>query len=375
MNITVIGPGFTRAGYLGNHVRAFPEWDIACKLAVPGSNYQAQQPALTAPGLEGYQFKTIKGIPIWPGDWRLLYRLVNWAELVHVYHTAFPICTLAAVVAKMRRKPLVVTTADHIVRKAALWRLNSHLAWLLADTVVAYTKEEKQWLVSIGVNEKKIIKVPLGIDVSRLRSHYDEKKKNGYVEEQALKILFVGRKHPDKNLETLIRCMRAVGNSAGRPVKCMLVGRRHREGYAQKLEQLIDKLNLNNVIDFIGEVPDGVNFLDYYANADIFIDIATFGAFEVVVLEAMAFSLPIIVSRRVGVAEIVQKEKCGYIVDPLDEAQIIQTLLALLKNKEKRLQLGQAGYCAVQERYTYRQMTKSLADLYRAMKKDNAVWG
>jgi len=363
MKVAVIGPGFVRAGYIGNHVRAFHNVGVTCKLAAPGRDYQALQTAFSAPGVEGYQFRTEKGLPVWPGDWQLLRRLVNWSDLVHVYHTAFPICTLAAVVAKAYRKPLVVTTTDHVVRKDTLWRLNSHIAWLLADRVVAYTEEEKQWLVTVGVNAAKIVKVPLGINVVRLDSYSSTKNRRRSSDKQ-VQILFVGRKHPDKNLETLIRCIRVVCDKASQPVQCILVGRRQVEEYAQKLERLINDLGLEDVVYFVGEVPDGTSFLNYYVNADVFVDIALFGTFEVVVLEAMAFGLPVVVSERVGVAEVVAHEQCGLVVDPTDDEAVVHALLDLIKHPERRAQLARRSRKAVQERYSYISMVRDLKSIY-----------
>lgn len=375
MKVAVVGPGFVRAGYIGNHVRAFPRVGVTCKLAAPGRGYQLRQPVFCAPGLEFYQFRARKGAPIWPSDWRLLKGLVDWADLVHVYHTAFPVCALAAVVARLRGKPLVVTTADHVVRKSVLWRSSSYVPWLLADRVVAFAEEEVRWLASVGVRAAKVVKVPLGIDVDRLsdftlpQGHTlsrDHTLPQGGCrrDDEPVTVLFVGRKHPDKNLETLIRCVRAVCDRADRPVRCVLVGRRHVERYARRLERLIDDLGLQGAVDFVGDVPDGMDFMDYYARSDIFVDVARFGTFEVVVLEAMAFGLPVVVSERVGVAEIVAAEDCGIVVDPDDGGAIVQALLELVQGRERREQMGSRGRAAARERYDYASMAQALKRLY-----------
>ena len=146
-----------------------------------------------------------------------------------------------------------------------------------------------------------------------------------------------------------------------------LVGREHDARYAAALRQLIAELHAEPVVQYVTEVRDRDEFLNHYVNADVFVDIATYGAFEVVVLEAMAFELPVVVSASVGAADIVRREGCGIVVGPLNEGEITEALLALVSDEGRRQVLGRAGYRAVCERYSYRHMAGQLAALYRRL--------
>jgi glycosyltransferase involved in cell wall biosynthesis len=371
LRLGVVGAGVAREGLIGWHVQEFHRFGVQCKMAYDTYEYIPRHPAVSWPelGVEAYNLRCLKTIPLNRISYQILSRVIRWADLVHVYHTAYPTSGIGALMAWLYRKPLVVTTADHVVHKGLLYRLNSYIPWLLADWIVAYVERERQWLSCIGVKPDRVSVIPLSIDVSRHAGYYQSKRQNsrrgmdkGYIE-----VLFAGRKHPDKNLHTLIRCAVHVARQSEAPVRFTLVGREHDIRYAATLRRLITELRAESVVCYVTEIQDRDEFLDCYVNADIFVDIAAYGAFEVVVLEAMAFELPVIVSNTVGAAEIVHSEGCGLVVGPFDEGEIVDALLTLIRDEDKRSRLGRAGYQAVCERYTYRAMAGQLAVLYREL--------
>jgi glycosyltransferase involved in cell wall biosynthesis len=371
LKLGIVGAGIAREGLIGCHVREFHHLGVTCKMAYDTYKYVPRHPVISWPelGVEAYNLRCLKTIPLNRISYQILSRVVRWADVVHVYHTAYPTSVIGALMARLYHKPLVVTTADHVVHKGLPYRLSSYIPWLLADRIVAYVEGEREWLASVGVKSKRVSLIPLAIDVARHAEHHRSRRKEsrrglqkGYIE-----VLFAGRKHPDKNLHTLIRCAVRVARQSEVPVRFTLVGREHDTRYAAALRRLIVELHAESVVHYVTEVRDRDAFLDHYVSSDVFVDIAAYGAFEVVVLEAMAFELPVVVSRTVGAAEIVAREGCGIVVGPLDEGAIVRTLLALVGDEEERLRLGQAGYRAVCERYTYRRMAEQLAALYQTL--------
>jgi glycosyltransferase involved in cell wall biosynthesis len=371
IKIGIVGAGIARAGLIGWHVQEFHRFDVACKMAYDTYDYVPRHPVISWPekGVEAYNLKCLKCIPLNWISYQNLSRVVRWADLVHVYHTAYPTSGIGALMARLYRKPLVVTTADHVVYKGLPYRLGSYIPWLLADRIVAYVERERQWLASVGVNARRVSLIPLAIDVPRHAGYYESRRQTSRrgVEKGYIEILFAGRKHPDKNLHTLIRCAVRATRQSETPVRLTLVGREHDKSYSVALRRLIHDLHAESIVHYVTEVQDRDQFLDHYVNADIFVDIAAYGAFEVVVLEAMAFELPVVVSSTVGAADIVRREGCGLVVGPLNEGEIVDALLALIHNEDRRHRLGQAGYRAVCARYSYREMAGQLAALYRGL--------
>jgi glycosyltransferase involved in cell wall biosynthesis len=371
IRVGIVGAGIAREGLIGCHVREFHRFGVTCRMAYDTYEYVPRHPVISWPelGVEAYNLKCLKCIPLNWISYQNLSRVIRWADLVHVYHTAYPTSGIGALMAWFHRKPLVVTTADHVVYKGLHCRLSSYVPWLLADRIVAYVEGERQWLSSVGVKPDRVSLIPLGIDVDRHAGHHQSRRQGSRrgVEKGYLEILFAGRKHPDKNLHTLVRCAVRAARQSEVPVRLTLVGREHDVRYAVALRRLIAALHAEDIIHYVAEVRDRDAFLDHYVNADLFVDIAAYGAFEVVVLEAMAFELPVVVSHTVGAAEIVAREDCGIVVGPLNEGEIVNALLALVRDEDRRRRLGQAGYQAVCERYSYRQMAGQLAALYQAL--------
>lgn len=109
----------------------------------------------------------------------------------------------------------------------------------------------------------------------------------------------------------------------------------------ETLKQSVHHLGLEDDVVFPGflqyhELPE------YYRNAQIFILASTSEQWGLVVNEAMASSLPVLVSNQCGcVAELVKDGVNGYSFDPLDIHEFGSLLLQMALDKEKLEKMGQ----------------------------------
>ncbi len=125
-----------------------------------------------------------------------------------------------------------------------------------------------------------------------------------------LRIITIGRIAPSKDTKTLIEAIFILVSSQQLDVRCSIVGAPampEDKKYLEMLKDLVVEKKLNNVVTFEGPKPYR-EVLQYYANADIFVNMSNTGSIDKVVLEAMAS----------GVIPISANESLKPILDPLD---------------------------------------------------------
>ena len=87
--------------------------------------------------------------------------------------------------------------------------------------------------------------------------------------------------------------------------------------------------------------------------------------------EYMAAGLPVIASNFPLWKEIVEGNKCGICVDPLDLEAIADAIKYLLKHPKERKKMGNNGRCAVLQKYNWEKESGKLTNLYKALLKND----
>lgn len=100
-----------------------------------------------------------------------------------------------------------------------------------------------------------------------------------------------------------------------------------KEGY---LKNLVNELNLNENIKFLGWIESKANFFN---DIDIFIVPSRSEPFGIVYLEAISFQKPIISSKNDGADEILEHTKTAIIFENANEKDLVEKIKILAKNK------------------------------------------
>jgi glycosyltransferase involved in cell wall biosynthesis len=90
--------------------------------------------------------------------------------------------------------------------------------------------------------------------------------------------------------------------------------------------------------------------------------------------EYMCAGIPVIVSDFPVCREIVDGAKCGILVNPLDPAETARAMEFLLTHPEEAAAMGQRGYQAVRERYSWANEEKTLLSLYSELFRQDAIY-
>ncbi len=106
------------------------------------------------------------------------------------------------------------------------------------------------------------------------------------------------------------------------------------------LEKLSSELGLEDCVQMPG-FKQYEQLPSYYANAGAFIHASTTEPWGLVINEAMASGLPVLVSNRCGCAtDLVQEGENGWTFDPFNEEQMADLMLRISSDEDGRLKMG-----------------------------------
>ncbi len=175
-------------------------------------------------------------------------------------------------------------------------------------------------------------------------------------------ILFVGNLQPFKGLHIL---MQALAKLEERHDLVLLVAG---GGYGEpEYRRLSNELKIEDRVIFAGPQSQSGRLPDYYALGDFLTLPSTHSeSYGLVILEAMATGLPVIVSNLPGPSQLVEAGKDGLPVAPSNDEALADAIKWMLDHPEKRKKMGAA---AVEKagRYTWQQAGKELEATLRSI--------
>ena len=215
--------------------------------------------------------------------------------------------------------------------------------WLvsLCSAGLAGGSPQADYLVKLGLPRERVFK---GYDVVDNRFFTEEagKYRDGSSELGETKrpyFLACARFGKKKNLPGLIRAFARYRELAGPSAQFDLLIAGDGEERAE-IERAIQEYGVSDHVHLIG--AKGYNDLPaYYAHAGAFIHASTTEQWGLVVNEAMASGLPVLVSSRCGcAADLVKDGGNGWTFDPTNEEQIADLMLKIASDETRRKEMG-----------------------------------
>ncbi len=172
--------------------------------------------------------------------------------------------------------------------------------------------------------------------------------------------LFVGMNFEVKGLDAIIEAVaKAKALRPGAGLRLLVVGK----GNEGRYRSLAASLGVGDAVIFAGPKAEGVEA--FYRASDFLMMLSRFDTFGMVVLEAMASRLPVIVSANVGAKDIVEEGVNGYVLPDGRDADAAAARIVLLLDGERRAAMGEAGQRTA-ERHTWERLSKDVADVYES---------
>jgi glycosyltransferase involved in cell wall biosynthesis len=295
--------------------------------------------------------------------------LVRLASLVrawkpHVLHSHMVHANLMARALRLFvRVPVLVSTIHSIqdggrLRKAAYRWTNG-----LVDLMTIVSEAAAERFVSEGTVPRELLRViPNGVDIehySNVPAGTRDSVRRSLGLDREFVWLAVGRFEPAKDYPNMLHGFARIHGSNAESV-LVLVGR----GSLQSdTEALARELGLAGCVRFLGvrhDVPELMSAADAYVMS------SAWEGMPVVLLEAAAAALPIVVTSVGGNPEVVCDEESGFIVPPRDPERLGLAMLRLMGlPPAQRVAMGERGRERVRTHYGLNRVVDRWEDLYR----------
>jgi len=327
-----------------------------------------------------YRFKSINllpgvNYPLSIPYSRRIFSLINSLELdiIHCHHP-FLLGRVGQYFAKKLGIPVVATlhtqyeNYNHyvplnkeFVKKVTLWALRDFSN--RCDMLITPAESRKNQLRSYGIStDIKVIPNAIEPDkYSGLKGDIIREKYSVLPGEKLL--LFVGRIAKEKNIDFLFDCFESISGEDP-SVKLMMVG----DGPEfERLKKKAGRESFFEKIIFTGEI-DNNKISDYYGAADIFVSASTTEVHPVVLLEAMASGLPVVAVKSAGYEDTIRDGIDGILCKE-DRNDFTGSVISLLRDVEKRRNLGQAALGRVEE-FSSEHIIKRMVEVYFSLLKN-----
>jgi glycosyltransferase involved in cell wall biosynthesis len=323
---------------------------------------------LEADSVHVRQFATVSWPPEARDRWGLSHHEVRWIlreasgfDLIHV-HGAWGLTLLSALAAgRLRGVPVVVTphesftdfdigaTAKSSRRHQKLLLKRLYLRWAALFVVTSELEASDSFADPAG-DKVRVVHHPLverADELPPLRSRATDGE---------LRVGFLGRIHPKKNLDVLIEALASLPDH----VRLLVAG----DGpVAGPMRQLAHARGIEARTDWLGFVPpdQAPRFL---AGIDVLAMPSAFESFGMSAAEAMLHGVPVIVSPKTGIAEVIRRHGGGVIVDA-DAASTAAAISGLDRDRDSLEALATDGQAAVCTELTYARIGEALTRAYR----------
>lgn len=229
--------------------------------------------------------------------------------------------------------------------------------------------EKRQTNENLGINNYSII-IPNGLDLQKFRNlYYKTKLIENYPHLKDKKIiLFLSRINWIKGLDLLIKAYYKIIKERNN-LHLLIVGDDDGDGYRKKVEEWVNNYGISSMVTFTGTLTDD-DKLEAYAGSDLFVLPSYSENFGMVVVEAMACGLPVVISNKVGISKEIGEGKAGIITETTVES-LYKGINVLLEDQYLRDELSINGRKFVTNNYDINKVADKMIEAYKNVLKSH----
>lgn len=316
-------------------------------------------PTISPYGYEIYYCRKNKGAELSLQMLFKMWELIRWSDIVHLTGVYSPPTIPALFFCMMLRKPVIWSprgslqrwerTSNRTVKK--IWERICNILCYPQRTLLHVTSNEEQDASRLRIPRAGAFILPNGVDLP------DKIPDRQWLPEDTLRILFLGRLHPIKGIENLVRAI-SLCNSK---VELNLCG----EGdsvYSNSLMSLVKDLGVEKIVTFHGNVSDQMK-IDHFMNADVFVLPSFSENFGMVVVEALAYGVPVIAAKGTPWSDL-EKYECGLWTDNSPES--LADAIEKIRTKNL-LEMGAKGRLWMKKDFSWPGISNQMHEIMKSL--------
>jgi glycosyltransferase involved in cell wall biosynthesis len=264
------------------------------------------------------------------------------------------------IVTTLRQLALRIARGAHPHRTVRNYLIHAPL--LRVDRVIALSHAERDLLIRLGVNPKRISVLPNAVDLDAY-SHTPPP-----VASRPPLVLFIGQLVPRKGYDLLARAMPLVLREA--PTARFMFVSHNRNGEAD-LRHIAAVGGVTNHLDIVGPVSEHEK-IRLLHNAAVVAAPSRYEGFGIPLIEAMAAGAPVVTTDVMAGNEVISHERTGLLVPYGHVEALAEALIRLLNDRALGTRLAAAGRAEVFDRYRAETLTVHLEALYNQLIAEQA---
>ena len=278
-------------------------------------------------------------------------RIMKDCDIIHALD-GFPYGVLAVLLSRGLGKKVIITAVGSgaiIPLYSRFWVWIMRYSYRHADRVTAISNFTKQEILK-RVHGLSIHVINHGVDVKRFER---AQMGGGELEVYQPYILSVGTLRWRKGYHFSIRAFAKIAKEFP-DISYVIVGKKYKEDYYVRLQNLIDELGLRNRIFILEDVNDREKLAHVYKSAELFClfsqnvnhDVEGFG---LVFLEAAAAGLPVVGAKNCGIDDAVKEGENGFLVATRNPDDFANAILEILRDPELKKRMGEHSLAFAKE--------------------------
>lgn len=237
---------------------------------------------------------------------------------------------------------------------------DAYMSWIYKKTdFIVYPSEFAHDLLHHLAGETPQVVISNGVDTTKFAKREEVNYFSSFgVPEHARCILYVGRLHPEKSIETMIESAPLVLRDAPNTY-FFIAGDGHL--YA-KLQKLITDRGVADHVRLLGQINDE-DLIRAYNDCDVFVLPSLAELEGMVVLEAMACGKPIVIANAPASASRYFVQENGFLFEPGNAADLAAQLQKLITDDALRMHMGEKSL-ALSKNYDIQHSIDTLESIY-----------